>query len=511
MKKILFIVIIILLAGCSDNDDFQLKSINDITINGITNSYIANVNSPLKIEPNITADKDEVLSYVWYTYSNISTKTDTLSTEKNLDVVINPSKLPPGKYTLTFKVTDTETGVYTATRTQLEIRTLLSKGTIFLCKTGDVTDITFMTVNGDDIELYDNVYSMSNNNENLSSKSTKVFFIDPNKYAPFLKQVLVFCDDELGGVVLDPQTFVKNKSVRNAFDTNISDPILKPHTYFRETVDYILMNSLLYKRSINMQSINWEPPLVVSGGNTTYRLSNSIFSVNGAPTVYDYQNGRLLQHNPYNMGRLVLLPSTGMDTRYFDFNNFGPNLDMITAGRLSEPGGYWMLMKNTTDGKYFIYKFRTAGAKLNQYVSVAKVELTPEIAPNISEAKVFSNAEEYSDLLLYATDNVVYSLLINNINDGQSTLAENAQIDLTSEGKSITNIKFTPIINSYINNEGKEVEDITYQARISAQDVNKKGGVMFYEINTLGGINSKKIFELFGFCDEVIDIEEKYS
>ena len=51
------------------------------------------------------------------------------------------------------------------------------------------------------------------------------------------------------------------------------------------------------------------------------------------------------------------------------------------------------------------------------------------------------------------------------------------------------------------------------QLRICIRDNNQtglKGGVIFYEVSSQGGIHADYLFDKTGFCDTVVDIDEKY-
>lgn len=515
MKKIIyFIYIISLFISCDFSGAMEeVAMLNEINIVNINKSYTANVNNSFQITPTVNANNKNNLQYLWYSYSNIATEIDTLSTDKSLDILINPQIFYPGNsYTLVFKVTDKETGVYTVIRTRLDIQTTFTAGTMLLTKTEGKMDIAMLSMQNQQLKLHQNIFSTSNKGQSLSLETNKLFFVNPNKYASFLKVVLAFAKDNTGGVVLDPQTFIVTKNMRQAFDLNLKSEILNPELYFMGRVDYILMNSSIYKRATNMQSVNWEPPLVVIDPPTNYLVSPTTLSIGGNPTFYDYQNGRLLQHSPFNQGTLIQLPKTGMDISYFDFNNFGKNLQMVSSGNLSEPGGYWLLMKNTDNNNYYIYKFRVTPNE--QYISTAKVELNKTITPNIKNAITFSSNKDYSDLLFYSTKDKVYSVLISNIENNKQELTETEQINMNLFGKQITSMKFVSIAQSTIDDAGNEEIKYSPQVRLGIKDNSnskKTGGVMFFEVKTLGGMHCQKLFEHIGFCDEVLDIEEKYS
>ena len=116
MKKLKYIGILFLLIlfSCVDDESrYGDIDIDEIKIEGIKDYQEIEVGGKLTIAPVVTTKFGEKsdLSYVWYKYNEEQSVADTLSFEKNLDVVIS-DVLPGVKTTLKFKVTDNKTGVY---------------------------------------------------------------------------------------------------------------------------------------------------------------------------------------------------------------------------------------------------------------------------------------------------------------------------------------------------------------------------------------------------------------
>lgn len=87
---------------------------------------------------------------------------------------------------------------------------IIGLGTILLCKDGNEYRVHFLR--RDSRELMEDVYATEV--EPLVNP-TKVAFIKPlNRFLPELKEIMIFCDNEDGGVVLDPTTFTKTVSFR---------------------------------------------------------------------------------------------------------------------------------------------------------------------------------------------------------------------------------------------------------------------------------------------------------
>ena len=104
MKKLKYIGILFLLIlfSCVDDESrYGDIDIDEIKIEGIKDYQEIEVGGKLTIAPVVTTKFGEKsdLSYVWYKYNEEQSVADTLSFEKNLDVVIS-DVLPGVKTTL---------------------------------------------------------------------------------------------------------------------------------------------------------------------------------------------------------------------------------------------------------------------------------------------------------------------------------------------------------------------------------------------------------------------------
>ena len=125
MKKLKYIGILFLLIlfSCVDDESrYGDIDIDEIKIEGIKDYQEIEVGGKLTIAPVVTTKFGEKsdLSYVWYKYNEEQSVADTLSFEKNLDVVIS-DVLPGVKTTLKFKVTDNKTGLYVIEESSLPL------------------------------------------------------------------------------------------------------------------------------------------------------------------------------------------------------------------------------------------------------------------------------------------------------------------------------------------------------------------------------------------------------
>lgn len=503
------------LLGCVEDKTVDIfKELNEVTIEGLEDKYSVMLYSHLQVSPSIKTalDDESQLSYVWYAYTTTTREeADTLSYERNLDVLVEPSLLTPGEaYTLALKVIDEETGVYYRKEMELEIRTQFTKGTVLLCEEAGQAEVNFL-VDDTDRTLLENVYA-SANDELVGRNPLRIYSVNPNDYATFLKQELIFCDDENGGVVASPLSFEKVKTMREACDMDFETPTVCPEFYYKGTmIDYIIMNGAICKRSTNMQAVNWEPQLVLMNEPREYSAAPDVLAAGSNPVFFDELYGRLLIHPRFNQGYLNTLTKSDNDLGVFDSNNLGENLELKCWGGLSEANaGAWMLMQDA-EARFWLYKF---SLESDNFRSIAKIEVTDAIAPHMKEAISFAANPEYNDVFIYATKDAIYSFAANQLTQNTTSNLEVLQQDMALQNMEVTGIKFLNITVPDPTASDPNATRASSQVRCCVRDLSlseKQGGVIFYEVNSTGGVHLELLFERCGFCDKVIDIDEKYS
>lgn len=498
-----------------DNTVNEFKSLNEVTIEGLADKYSVMLYNKLQIIPTLTTSQNDEskLSYAWYVYtSETDYKADTLSYERNLDILAEPSILTPGEdYTLSYRVTDNETGVFYQKDMKLAVNTQFTKGTIFLCEDGGEAELNFLQ-DSEEQTFLEGVYKEANN-ELVGRNPVRIISLNPNAYASFMKQEYIWCKDENGGVIASPLSFEKVSAMREAFDITPTDEILSPEYYFMGSmIEYIIMNGALHKRGTNMQAITWEPALVLMTTPAEYSLAPDVLFPKGTPIFYDKLYGRLIIHSTWNMAALKTLTKSDTDPQVFDPNNIGTNMDLKCFGTLSEPEmGAWMLMENTDDNTFWMYKFSMYEGVFS---SISKFEVTDAVAPNLKNAITFATNPNMNDILVYATTDGIYSMSVSLLGATTTTQLEVLQKDMKADQMEVTGLEFEDITLSAPTADDPNATRTSSQVRVYVRDLSlseKQGGAVFLEINTTGGVHMEQIFKKTGFCDRVIDIDEKYS
>jgi hypothetical protein len=138
-KIFILAIITVFLSSCyKDLGNYTYHNINVVQLGNIdtTNGYTAFFNDTLKVNPtilsteNITAD--DAYTYQWSyrkSTSVYSTDDSLLATTRNLAAKVT---MPPGSYTLMYKVTDKATGVMVHVKTTLTISTTVYEGFMVL-------------------------------------------------------------------------------------------------------------------------------------------------------------------------------------------------------------------------------------------------------------------------------------------------------------------------------------------------------------------------------------------
>lgn len=501
-------------ACVEDNTQYDLKDLNKVTIEDLEDKYSVMLYSKLQITPTIKTshNDDSKLSYAWYAYTKTSSiEADTLSYERNLDVVVDPSMLIPGEdYTLVLRVTDDETGVYYQDDMKLEVTTQFSKGTLFLCEENGEAELNFLQDNKEGTFL-EGIYKGANK-EVVGRNPLRIISVNPSAYAPFLKQEYILCNDENGGMIASPLSFEKVSPLRDAFEMAPSVDILNPQYYFKGgMIEYLIVDGALHKRATNMKAMNWEPALVLMDTPADYKLEPDVIYPTGTPVFFDNAHKRLVLHPAYNKGYIMPYTKSATDPQIFDPDNLGEDMELQCWGASTEVrGGAWMLLKNVKDNTFWMYKF----VAVMEFSSVSKIEVTDVIAPNLKNAIAFAVNQDMKDLFVYATSDGIYSFAVDQLKASTSTQLEVLQQDMKAEQMEVTGMEFLNITVADPTPEEPNATRISSQVRAYVRDLSlgeKQGGAVFYEVNTTGGVHFEQLFKKTGFCDKVIDIDEKYN
>ena len=537
MKLFNYIVLsAILLFGCSDEiDQLDPNKIDKWEISNIEEEYRIQLNSILKVNPIINGegfDKTKY-DYVWYMYDHSSLledkSNDTLGVEMNLNCKIDNKviKAIDTEHSLVFKMVDKETGVYYVHRSKLFASGVYGLGSMLLCEDDGKYQIHF--IHRDSREMDENVCVVD---EGDLTNPTKIAFIKPlNRYLPELKEIMVFCDNENGGVVLDPTTLTKKMSFREKVNSDEAG-VMTPKFHFQNgSYDYLIYNGSSCRKV--MSSSIYDPVFAVISQPGYADMAPMAWKVlqywnadfntysSGGPIYYDQKNNRFLEHAVELRGYVKEMVKG--ENSAFDCNHVGDNMLFVCGGKLPGIGKGWALMRDGNTQKLYLLKFSTTmefpipGDKTQCVVTFTgtdKIELTSAYSSHLAQASYTSSVYDVEDgIFIFGTEDQVFAF---NVNMASAGKIENLETELIStadlKGLKIKNLEY---ISYEKENPGKPFEPlIEKEIRLYTSDPDlgdKKYGVIFYKMETLGGLHAQEIFRKTGISDKIIDIEEKFD
>ena len=512
LKYILILFAILFTSCVKDNSSTDIIPLNNIKIENFEASYIGTLNESFNIDPTVTIF-DENVSYLWYIYSDDSKlKIDTISKEKNLNVVLSGDTFVPGiDYFLVFKVIDNKTNIYESKTAKLVVGSDYTYGQLFLCETDGKIHLDMLR---NDNKYFTNIYSLNNQGKILDNTVNKIIIANPLPHNIAFKQIFLFAKNADGGYILDPVTMSQKFTIRSLMDEGMKNAILEPTFYsLAGMIEYIIINGKMHKRATNMQKISFESDaLVAFGGATTYKVT-ALLGNDYEPYVYDELNGRFMRHTTWNAGALKETTNGG-DKSNFDVTNIG-DYAMLVNGILNAPMQYWMIGKERSTSEISVFKVSTTFPdewwEALPLTDLQKVRIDASVGPNFIGATNIVSSILLPSRCFYVNKNKVYTLNIENISE--NTLGEAELLDLGSQNLTITGLKIVETKVDDAKNPGSLIS--MKQLRVMVQDntlSEKKGGVIYYEISTTSGLmlieNDRFIG---GKCDKVIDIEDKLN
>ena len=518
LKYILILVLLLQFSCVDDNSKFGGVDIDAITIEGIEEYKEIEIGSKLEIKPTVTTkfgDKSE-LSYVWYKYNKEQAVADTLSREKDLDVIIG-DVLPGVTTTLVFKVIDLQTGVFAMNKSSFVTVGKYSGGTLMLCRVDGENDLAMLKKDG--TTLYENIYSYANDGTRLGQKSKRIILTDSYVYNPLgHKSVIVTCDDETGGVYLDPVIFTRKNYMREKFimGEEMEGDLVITGYIGHTSGDYLIANGKVYNRlNGDNAKADWNPELVFLTDPKDYNAASSIGESVGL-MFYDNLHNRFMV-NKSEAGYFSFIAGADYDFSKYDPNNMGDGVELVIMGNQSTRTDFmWELMKDTKTGDYILIKSKTGfnSSWKTIFVSEFKQVLSRSDYPHLYEASnfiagtkvLYANSSPWKDYVLgeknvffYLSNNKIYAFNVGTLSDG-------VLIDGDAENCTITGMDCTEI------KDPQGVEDTYVQLTVAIKDLGlsaKPGGIAVYRLNNVGGLSAEKMYAKTGFCDEVLYTVEK--
>ena len=518
MIKYIWLLLLLLPLGCSEREShYGGIEIDEITVEGIEDYYEIEVGSHLTIPTTITTKFGDAsdLSYVWYKYNSEQVVADTLSFEKDLDVVIG-DVIPGVETTLVFKVIDNTTGIYTSMVSKFKTIGKYAGGTLILYRNDGACDLAMLQKDG--FTFYENIYSIANHNEKLGEKSKRLLQTKEFAYNAEFKSIIVTCDDQTGGVSLNTDALVRKSYVRDNFmiTDDFEGDLVVTAVYNGNSYECMIVNGKVYSRQFwgdplwAPEFVFLKPPYNYYAAEFAARPTGSSWLNGGTPMLYDNVNGRFMGN--FSGGYFSEIKEQQNDFSVFDPNNVGKGMELVTTGCVgSKLDDMYFLMKNTNTGEFVLLRCKFSFLNPKTFTSISKTVLEKSKYPGLYAAKSFRAGNKFivensgrfraifkglSDVFFYISNDNVYAFNV-------QSLVEDVIIKGADKNYAIDHLE----CNEVSGNGGAML-----QMTLGIKDHSlsgKQGGIAVYRLSSIGGLTAEWLYSKTGFCDEVIATLEK--
>lgn len=469
MNKLIsvFSILILSLASCmQEKGSYSYDEINRIMVGNIKEmESVLQFESP-DIVPEITQsfyDGEDNLEFLWAVSKD--DKKDTLCTHRNFDV---PVALVPGIHYLTYYIIDKNTGIYTATRFTLEVKSVLGSGLMVLSDLNGQANLAYIY----DDKVFPNIEQTIPGG--LGKNPVEVYYFPKSSKTP--AYVAVFCKDERGGAMLDAVTLTKEMDYKDFFEMSLNtvDPqgyihskygykLSSPSYYCGDlNFDFICNEGLIYDRYI-YASFNKMNAAYSSSDEKGYEASPWMMSYDGYGFlyIYDRKNHRFMQKEDRGSNRLMPV-ETWPQSNVFDPLDVGEGMELVFGdiGYVNDSKPmYYLVFKEKT--KYYCVKTWI-------YYSYFLTPYKEEINAPIDEHTCFG-VHLMAPSLYYSVGDIIYNF---------DTESRTSELRWSAKGQKITCIKAEPFIKRKEN--GTLVYDhMRLYVGVSGTAVNGKAGSVY--------------------------------
>lgn len=475
MKRIAIIMGVLLsvvMACTEDKGNYDYLPLNELTLEGMAESYQVEKDSAFAISMTITGEtgfSEANYDFLWYVWNELDEEAipDTLSYEKNLDMVMS---LPIGEYTLRYVVTEKETGVYYAAEADLSVINSFSKGVVALSRIeGGDSDLTFInSVN----TVTKHAYKEANAGVSAGNGPLGIYYLGG---AEGTKNVLLISTEEKQ-MTVEPADFTDYRSLAGWF---YIEPEGVVEAMGAVSVDeYLIIGGKAYSRTAY--------PFFNPTGMFDYKIAGEYdlapFVLDGSSIFFYDKEKHCFYFYPGWTGMIV---ATSVGSA---FNAADTGMDMLYGQTFGE--NMRAVMVDETGKRYMISGLQTAeyDLDLSGYQPMINAQRKLEMTQGgAAEAVSFTISSKDPDFLYYAYDNqIVCVSMLNGMELGRTTLDQN-----------IDRIEFNDADNP----------ELLYVAVSDGSETTDSGSIYFFEMASNGTLTEKAHFE--NVCGKVIDFEYK--
>ena len=347
------------LASCyKDIGNYDYKDVNELNFDNIDTAkgYTVFFGDMLTVTPRLKGTQDPDGSGKTYSYEwslDFSEKDSVLSTEKNLNVKL---LVPPGKYTLQFKVTDKETGLRFHIRTQLLVTTKVFEGYLVMNEVNGKTRLDMLSYHRSDdrFEQLTDVLAQMSSPAPVQGKPKQVFCMETEYFRITPQTYRIYLVTETGTYKIDPETFGYNTLNDLRYEMVGSLPANFKPTGFNGTLQYLFMPAMLmtegnnvYQRICEGIVFPYVPVNVYAGESTPFKAF---------PQVTCYDDGYTI----YNMDKRTFTSGTIGSVNVMDIppgNGFPEGKDMVYMEDQPATGLGYAVMKDPGVANYYLLRF----------------------------------------------------------------------------------------------------------------------------------------------------------
>ncbi len=449
MKRLIFILLFAVTTFCvtscyDDKGNYNYTDLNSVEITGIEDEYTVEQFENLTITPELTmrVNSDESLfEFDWNLYDSEDREVDTISRERNLDVAIG---VAPKTYTVIYKVTNKETGVFYKYTFRLKVINSFSDGLMVLSELEGKANVAFL--NSAD-KMYEDVY-YAVNGEYVGEKPVGLGYMH-NRYS---QAVLIMVGDGSGGVITDRLGFIKIQEYKDLFWIAPENP--NPKAFFTRTQseDIIIENGEVYSRNYMMPA----PHKYGAAQMTGTDLFPASFTAGFQDRAFYDNNGeKFIIKGAWSTSDVVSMPDS-------IYNPADLKMQMICGGDGFKSNGFGLFYDDDAN-EYYSLSFTYGRGSI---VPLRKVLVSS--ATDIEKANTFA-VSTLSPQYFYAVDNKVYCL------------------DALSD---VTKLVYTfdaGLTIDYIELEGKKFDKVMYVGT-STEGTGKTGSFHIMDVSSNGNM-----------------------
>ncbi|MBD0830544.1 PKD-like family lipoprotein [Aestuariibaculum sediminum] len=414
IKKIKYLALLVLSAGllnaCSEDlGNYDYNDINEVVFGNMDTHYEALLGEPFEVKPELSFTQDAIGNEEDYEYnwSAVRIAAQVLPAERGTvigsdkDLILEAVQLPPGEYSVHYRVTDKKTGVQWNAQFYLNVNSAIYEGYMLLCDDNGTARLDMLSLISGEYTPIKDVLDYAGSSLKLEG-APKFVYCYPYEYGFYGVYVST---DGTGTTKIHPDTFD-----------------WKPEYYLSYEMLDASAPTDFEADFINISSFGSNTSLMGKDGNLYYYFRtfqyqysipiNTVVSeaeyFKAAPFVadcylflnilYDEDNQRFLKHT-YNQQSCSLLPNGTL----FDYNT---GKDLLYMTRTEYNGGeVHAILKDPADSKLYLARMTVSlfGAVNQAYYA----EIPAEIAADMNQAENFAVSPEFG-YLLYNVGSKVY-------------------------------------------------------------------------------------------------------